>query len=414
MDDSALETKAVAIRMTEPEGEAGLFRLWQEFKSANDERLNEIERRLSADALLTDKVDRLNRALDQQKQAIDEAVLSRSRPQLETQTRKGPESEHKAAWDAYMRKGDQGSISRLELKALTGQSGPDGGYLIPSETETMIDALMAKLSPIRALATVRQISAASFKKPFATAGAAAGWVSEQASRPETATPTLSVLEFPAMELYAMPAATQSLLDDTYVNVDQWLAEEVQTEFAEQEGQAFINGDGVNRPRGLLTYPFVANANWSWGRIGYVATGNAGDFATSDPGHALIDLVYAPRQSYRMNGRWVMNRTTQARVRKLKAGDGTYLWEPSGAAGQPATLLGYPVHEAEDMPDIAADAYAIAFGDFQKGYLVIDRAGIRVLRDPYSAKPYVLFYTTKRVGGGIQNFEAIKALKFAAS
>ncbi|HAH08696.1 MAG TPA: phage major capsid protein [Alphaproteobacteria bacterium] len=409
--DGNLETKAGSARAHEP---GTTHNIWEEFKAANDQRLDEIERRLSADVLLEEKVERLNRALDTQKQALDEMALSARRPQLDGVRTDRAGMEHKAAWDAYMRKGDSSTVSRIELKSAHGQSGPDGGYLVPSETEAMIDKLMAKISPVRAIASVRQISAASFKKPFATTGAAAGWVGEVQARTETATPALSVIEFPAMELYAMPAATQSLLDDTYVNVEQWLADEVQTEFAEQEGQAFISGDGVNRPRGLTTYPFVANASWSWGKVGYIATGNAGDFAASNPSDSLIDLIYAVRQSYRMNGRWLMNRTTQAKIRKLRDGDGTYLWQPSSIAGEPATLMGFPVAEAEDMPDIAANSYAVLFGDFQRGYLVVDRAGVRVLRDPYSAKPYVLFYTTKRVGGGIQNFEAIKAMKFAAS
>jgi HK97 family phage major capsid protein len=407
------ETASLEVKAGRGGGDA-LMEIWQEFKQANDERIGQIERRLSADAVTAEKVDRIGRALDQQKAALDEMALAKNRPMLDGATKTGPETEHKAAWDAYMRKGDQSAISRIELKSLTGQVGPDGGYVVPPEIESMIDKSLARVSPIRAIASARQIGAASFKKPIASNGASAGWAGETQSRPETATPTMSVIEFPAMELYAMPAATQSLLDDAYVNVEQWLAEEVQTEFAEQEGAAFVTGDGVNRPRGMLTYPFVANGSWSWGRIGYVATGNAGDFAASNPADSLIDLIYAPRQAYRANGKWLMNKNVQARVRKLKDGDGNYLWQPSASAGEPATLLGYPVHEAEDMPDIAANAHAIAFGDFQKGYLVVDRAGVRVLRDPYSAKPYVLFYTTKRVGGGVQNFEAIKTLRFAAS
>jgi HK97 family phage major capsid protein len=285
---------------------------------------------------------------------------------------------------------------------------------VPRETETAIDRVLAKVSPIRAIATVRQIGAQSYRKPVTTTGADAGWVGEASTRSETTAPVLSVVEFPTMELYAMPAATQSLLDDAFINVDSWLAEEVQTSFGEQEGAAFISGDGINRPRGLLSYTPVADASWAWNKIGYIASGGAGAFASSNPSDALVDLVYTPRQSYRANGRWVMNRKTEAAIRKLKDGQGNYIWQPGAAAGDPATLLGYPVHEAEDMPDIAANSYSIAFGDFARGYLVVDRVGVRVLRDPYSAKPFVLFYTTKRVGGGVQNFEAIKLMKFATS
>jgi HK97 family phage major capsid protein len=384
------------------------------FKAENDERLLKLERR-SEDAVTNEKMDRINQAVTEQKRALDEFVLASQRPQrggLAVQT--GGSAEHKSAFEHYVRKGDAGGLAPFEIKSLSSQSDPDGGYLVPRETETAIDRVLAKVSPIRAIATVRQIGAQSYRKPVTTTGADAGWVGEAASRTETTAPSLSVVEFPTMELYAMPAATQILLDDAFINVDQWLAEEVQTTFGEQEGAAFITGDGINRPRGLLSYTVVADASWAWNRIGYIASGGAGVFASFNPSDALVDLVYAPRQSYRANGRWVMNRKTEAAIRKLKDGQGNYIWQPGASAGDPATLLGYPVHEAEDMPDITANSYSIAFGDFARGYLIVDRVGVRVLRDPYSAKPFVLFYTTKRVGGGVQNFEAIKLMKFATS
>jgi HK97 family phage major capsid protein len=174
----------------------------------------------------------------------------------------------------------------------------------------------------------------------------------------------------------------------------------------------VAGDGVNKPRGFLDYPSVDDASWSWGNLGHIATGAAGAFG-ADPSDRLIELIYALKAGHRQNGRFVMNRKTQSQIRKFKDADGNYLWMPPAGAGQAASLMGFPVVEAEDMPDIAADSASIAFGDFRRGYLVVDRAGVRILRDPYSAKPYVLFYTTKRVGGGVQNFEAIKLMKFAA-
>ena len=253
-----------------------------------------------------------------------------------------------------------------------------------------------------------------YKKPFSTTGFGTGWVGETAARPETTTSTLAELSFPAMELYAMPAATQMLLDDSAVNLDQWIAEETQTAFAEQEGQAFVSGNGVNKPRGFIDYPKIADATWSWGNMGYIATGVAGAFPASNPSDKLIDLMYALKAGYRQNATFVMNRKTQAAVRKFKDVDGNYLWQPALRADGKATLSGFPVTEAEDMPDIGTDTFSLAFGDFGRGYLVVDRVGVRVLRDPYSSKPYVLFYTTKRVGGGVQNFEAIKLMKFGVS
>lgn len=390
---------------------------FDDFKQANDERLDEIEKKLTADVLTEEKVDRINRALDRQKKTVDELMLSLSRPEIgsgQRATLDPARREHKRAFDLYVRKGEAHDLRTLEAKALSAQSDPDGGYLVPAETERLIDRIVSDASPIRAIAGVRQIGAASYKKPFTVSGPASGWVGETEARAETAGSSLSEIEFPAMELYAMPAATSTLLDDAAINIDQWLAEEVQTAFAEQEGAAFVNGDGIRRPRGFLSYTKVANANWAWGKLGYLVTGTAGAFPSSNPADVLIDLIYSVKAGYRANARFVMNRATQSAIRKLKDAEGNYLWQPGIAAGTPPTLLNYPVTEAEDMPSIASDATAIAFGDFKRGYLIVDRLGVRVLRDPYSAKPYVLFYTTKRVGGGVQNFEALKLLKFGTA
>ena len=291
-------------------------------------------------------------------------------------------------------------------------SGPDGGYLVPAETETTVNAALRDISPIRAIASVRQVSSSVFKKPISVAGAGTGWVGGTASRPETTTPTLAELSFPTTELYAMPAATGALLDDSAVDIDQWIAEEVRAAFAAQEGTAFVTGDGSNKPTGFMHYTKVANASWTWGNIGAIKTGLDAAFPSTDPADKLIDFVYTLKAAYRPNARFVMNRSTQALVRKMKDEDGHYLWHPAISPGDSPTLMGFPVTESEDMPNVAADAYAIAFGDFRRGYLIVDRVGIRILRDPYSAKPYVLFYTTKRVGGGVQDFDAIKLLQFA--
>jgi HK97 family phage major capsid protein len=285
---------------------------------------------------------------------------------------------------------------------------------VPPEIDIEIGRRLAVVSPIRALATVRQVSGSVLKKPFNTTGLASGWVSETAARPQTGTPQLSDMIFPTMELYAMPAATQALLDDAAVDIEAWISSEVDVAFAEQESAAFVSGDGVNKPKGFLSYTAVADATWSWGNLGYVATGAAGAFKATGPTDVLVDTIYSLKATRRQNANFMMNRRTQAALRKFKDADGNYLWQPPVLAGQPASLMGFPVAEAENMPDVAADALPIAFGDFRAGYLVVDRVGIRILRDPYSAKPYVLFYTTKRVGGGVQDFEAIKLVKFAAS
>lgn len=414
--DHAPETKAGIAGDDAQQVFDALMRAFEEYKTENDTRLKAIEAG-KGDVLLEEKVDRINDALDAQQRRLDAIVLRQARPALELRGRTGGDSarlEHKSAFEAYVRSGDAGNLRILETKALSVGSNPDGGYLVPPELEHTIGERLAAISPIRSIAAVREISSSVYKKPFMTAGPATGWVGETDGRPQTASPTLDALSFPAMELYAMPAATATLLDDAAVNIDEWIASEVELVFAVQEGAAFVNGDGVNKPKGFVSYPAVANGSWSWGNLGYVASGNAGAFAASNPSDVLVDLIYALKAGYRQNASFVMNRKTQAAIRKFKDSTGAYLWQPPAQAGGRATLMTFPLVEAEDMPDIAANSLSIAFGDFRRGYLIVDRQGVRVLRDPYSAKPYVLFYTTKRVGGGVQDFDAIKLLKFAAS
>lgn len=394
-------------------------RAFETFKSDNDDRLRQIELKQSADVVTVDKVDRINRALDEQKRSLDQLVLKGRRPALggnpSTATLASPE--HKAAFEQYVRGGNEEALRAFERKALavSTNSGADGGYLVPDETEREIGRRLAAASPIRAISGIRQISGNVYKKPFAITGAATGWVGETDDRDETTTPTLAELEFPAMELYAMPAATGTLLDDSAVNIDEWIAAEVEQAFATQEGTAFVSGNGDKKPTGFLNYTKIAEASWAWEKIGYAVTGVSGDFAADeDASDNLVDLVYALKSAYRQNAHFVMNRKTQAKIRKLKDADGNYIWQPSAVAGGVASLMNFPIAESEDMPDIAADSYSVAFGDFRHGYLIVDRVGVRVLRDPYSAKPYVLFYTTKRVGGGVQDFDAIKLLKFGTT
>ncbi len=356
-------------------------------------------------------LDRQRAALDRQRAALERLALEQARPAIGEDPRKG-DPEHKSAWSAYMRKGDDSGIARLDLKSVNVGTEAQGGYVAPPELDRLIEQRLMASSPMRQIATVRQTSATVFRKPVSL-GATSAWAAETGSRTETTAPTLDLLEFPAAELHAMLAATQTLLDDAYADVDEWLADEVETSFSAQESAAFVTGDGSNKPQGLLSCDMIADASHAWDKVGFVPSGVAGAFASSNPADKLIDLVYALKSQFRANARFVMNRRTVSAVRKLQDGDDNYLWRP-GAAGESASLLGYPVTEIEDMPDIAANAFSIAFGDFRRGYLIVDRQGALVLRDPYSLKPYVLFYTTKRVGGGIQNFDAIKVMKFAAS
>jgi HK97 family phage major capsid protein len=393
-----------------------LLRAFEAFKETNDERL--AGERRGGDVLTEEKLARINASLDAHQRFIDEATLKSARPMLGRDGERAAsfaQREHKAAFDAYVRAGESSGLRALETKAMSVGSNPDGGYLVPVELEHEIGRRLTAISPIRGIAGVREISGNVYKKPFMTTGPAVGWIGETTARTTpTTSPTLDALSFPAMELYAMPAATQTLLEDAAVNLDEWIAAEVEQAFAVQEGTAFVSGDGTNQPKGFLSYTTVANASWEWAKIGYVATGEAGAFPDEDPSDVLVDLIYALKAGYRQNGTFVMNRKTQATVRKFKDTGGAYLWQPPAVAGGRASLMTFPVIESEDMPDVGANSLSVAFGDFRRGYLVVDRQGVRVLRDPFSAKPYVLFYTTKRVGGGVQDFDAIKLLKFAAS
>ncbi|ODT68560.1 MAG: capsid protein [Pelagibacterium sp. SCN 63-23] len=378
---------------------------FEEFKRTNDQRLGEIEKRGSADGLLEGKLDRLNAVLDGHKAALDRASAERGRPALEGKAGLAPD-EYKEAFAAYVKRGEE--------KALQVGVAADGGYVVPAEIEGEITRLMTHISPIRAIAGLRQVSGTVYKRPITVTGPQTGWVGETAARPTTTSQTLAELSYPTTELYAMPAATSAFLDDAAVDVGQWIADEVNAAFAAQETTAFVSGDGVNKPSGFLNATKAAETSWSWGRLGYLATGAAGALPTTNASDVLIDLVYALKAGYRQNASWVMNRKTQGTLRKIKDGDGNYLWQPAASADGRASFMGFPLVEAEDMPNIAADAFSIAFGDFRRGYLIVDRQGVSVLRDPFSSKPYVLFYTTKRVGGGIADYDAIKLLKFAAS
>ena len=390
---------------------AEMMAAFEALKAANDARIEEIEKRGVADPLLDAKLKKIETSLDRQRSALERLALEQARPAMGDDPRKG-DPEHKSAWGTYMRRGDDSGIARLDLKSVNVGTEAQGGYVAPPELDRLIEQRLMASSPMRQIASVRQTSATVFRKPVSL-GTTSAWAAETGARAETTAPQLDLLEFPAAELYAMPAATQTLLDDAYADVDEWLADEVEASFSAQESAAFVTGDGANKPKGVLSYDMIADASHAWDKIGFILSGGAGAFAASNPADKLIDLVYALKSQFRANARFVMNRRTVSAVRKLKDGDGNYLWRPGGA-GEAASLLGYAVTEIEDMPDIAANAFSIAFGDFRRGYLIVDRQGARVLRDPYSLKPYVLFYTTKRVGGGVQNFDAIKVMKFAAS
>lgn len=397
-----------------------LQRTFHAFKEERDAELAGINAKF-ADVVQTEKVDRINNEVTKLQESIDQVNAALAALKMGGGAGDAPDpakAEYKKAFNKWFRKGVDNGLQDLAVKAaMSTDSDPDGGYTTPDTMSTEIDRVLGTVSAMRGLASVMSISTGVYKKLVNQTGTTSGWVGQRESRPETNTPTLAQLEFPAMEIYANPATTQSMLDDAYFDIEAWLANEVATEFAEEEGEAFISGSGVSKPRGILAYDTVANASWVWGKLGFTVTGVAADIndSTHNGVDALIGLVYSLKPGYRNGASFLMNNTLQSKVRKLKTIGDTegYLWQPSVQVGQPATLLGYPVADDDNMSNVGSNAFPIAFGNFRRGYLIVDRMGVRVLRDPFTNKPYVHFYTTKRVGGGVQNFQAIKLLKCSA-
>jgi len=413
---------------------------FEEFKRANDARLAEIEKKGAADPLLEEKLARIDADLERAQKVADEAALAAKRQSRLVTDEKGNSIDlnakaaewagmlarrrgetvpsfdaagmdaYKAAFDRFLRKGEE-VMSVDERKALSVGSDPDGGYVVNPDLSGRIVMKVFESSPMRAYASIQVISSDALEGLFDLEEASSGWVGETDSRAETNTPQLGKWRIPVHELYAKPKATQKLLDDASINMEAWLASKVAEKFARDEANAFVVGNGVNKPRGFLTY---ASGTTLPGTIEQFPTGASGALASApDGGDALINALYGLKQQYRANATWFMNRATTKLVRKAKDSDGAYLWSPGIQAGQPATLLGYPVAAFEDMPDPASNSLSIAVGDMREAYQIVDRLGIRTLRDPYSAKPYVEFYTTKRVGGDVVNFEAIKLVKLGS-
>ena len=345
---------------------------------------------------------------------LDRKSIATRRPALAATAE--AEAPHRHAFEAYVRTGDEGALRGLVLegKALNTAIAGDGGYLVDPQTSETVRSVLRSTASLRQVATVVNVEATSYDVLIDHTEVGSGWATETGTLAETDTPVIDRIVIPLHELSALPKASQRLLDDSAFDIDGWLAGRIADRFARAEAASFVTGDGVNKPRGFLNHPAVANGSWAWGSLGFVATGAAGAFAASNPADAIIDLVYALGAQYRANATFVMNSKTAGVVRKIKDNDGRFLWSDGLAAGEPARLLGYAVLIAEDMPDIAAGASAIAFGDFAAGYTVAERPDLRILRDPFSAKPHVLFYATKRVGGDVSDFAAIKLLRFSAS
>ena len=392
---------------------------FEEFKKTNDEQIALLKSGAHVPEDMKAKLEAVFKDMSDQKAVIETLEAKLKRPNFGGDGNPVDEAaaEHNKSFAGYIRKGvefDRG----IEQKSLGVSSGPDGGFAVPKVIDGMIDATIVNVSPIRAISSVQQISTQDFHKLINVHGTSSGWVGEKAARTATNTPQLEDIAPPMGELYANPQATQQMLDDVFFNAEQWLAEEIALEFARAEGAAFVSGTGVNQPRGFASYTTAATADATraFGTLEHVGTGASGAFktltSTVNPVDDLYTLVSKMKAGYRAGSRWVMAKSALFAIMAMKDYQGRYVFTPTSAPGVDDMILGYPVTEAEDMAAYTtASALGVAFGNFQRGYLIVDRIGTRVIRDPFSNKPYVGFYTTKRLGGAVTNSEAIKFLKF---
>ena len=389
---------------------ADINQAFEAMKTANDERLQKLEAGQGV-ADLEAKIERMEATITNAEEALEKhATQLAAGAGAAASDNRIVDQAYTDNFNSFMRTNGESSVAPDVMNALRRSVDTEGGHLAPVEWDRSIVEAQVELSPIRQIATVQSVSGAGFEKLINTKGTAAGWVTEEAGRPQTAAAGFAKLGFGWGELYAMPAATQTILDDSELDLEAWLSGEVAEAFTLLENGAFIAGDGVGKPRGMLTY-VAGGANANRNPLGSVGVVNSGAAAglTSD---AIISMTYKPTSRYMQNARFIMNRATMGTVRLMTDGQGNYLWQPTYVAGQPSSLNGYPLTEVADMPDLAANALPIAFGDFKQGYTIYDRKGVTLLRDPYSAKPYVLFYTTKRVGGACVDPNAYFAMRIA--
>lgn len=397
-----------------------------DLKSTHEKFLAELPETLKAhvDPLVTEKVEKMNADIGLLQGAIDSINLRNEAARLngardDRKRQLTPEQKaHTEAFQVWLRGGDPdgAALKAAQVKAsLSTQSDPDGGYLMPEEIDPTIDRVASVVGGLGSIAMVKEnVKGNSYKKLTSQGGATYGWVGETETRPSTSTPTLAEIEIELGQIYVNAPASQTILDDV-AETESWLNDEVMISFDEGSNAAYVTGDGIKKPRGMMTYDIVANASYAWGKVGYLASGGAADFAATNPWQALEDMKTALKQIYRPNAQWIGNRSTAGKIRKFVDLNGLPLWQPSVQLGQPATLLGHPITEDDNFADVGANAYPLAFGDFRKAYTIAKKPGLAVnLRDPYTNKPFVMFYMVKRIGGGVTNFEAFKVLKIASS
>ncbi len=387
-----------------------LHRVVGDFVRKNNQRLDAIEAKGKADPLLEERVDRTNADISRLQKEIDALIKHVKNPGgfggIDTHRHN---HEGTKAFGRWIRSGREDDI--LELKAMSTDSDPDGGFILPEEMEYRINSAILDRSPIRRLSRVDQSYTSAHAVIVNRGGTSSGWVGEKDDRPETDTSQFAEITITPGEMFANPRATQRVLDDGGFDVAAWIESEIVTEFSRREGVAFLTGNGVKMPKGILDYDTVANSSFAWGKIGFVPTGAVSTFTNPD---VLIELQHALNSFYRNGAVFLMSDSTQEHIRKMKDGEGNYIWRPGLEIGAPAVLLGKPVEIDDNMPSIGEGEFPVIFGNLREAYTIVDRTPVRVLRDPYTQRPYVLFYATKRVGAAVTDYRAIKLLKVAST
>lgn len=413
--------------------EDGQKKLFEDFKSENDKRLSNLAEG-KAVSELTEKVDRIGKAMDEFQSKAEKEFTELKRIGKPASDSDASDSEVKSAFSKLLRTGNAGRMTEKEVEALAKKQSelsggkhtaseyksamiagndPEGGIFVLPELDKTVMKLVREDVALMRLARNVSTGTSAYQKRVRLSGAGYTWEGEETHPLTTETPQYGVLTFPVRTIAANPSISQELLQDADVNVEQELMDALVEDFADGISDALINGADNKRPRGLLSYDTVADANYEWGKLGFIKTGKAAAFADTAPGDALISLITALKTSYHTGATFLMNKTTLSAIRKFKDGQGNYLWQPSFQLGVPNTLLGYPIALDAKMPDLGANKFPVAFGNFDRGYLVVNRSGINLIRDPYSQKPYVIYSCRRRIGGGVYNFEAIKLLKCAA-
>lgn len=389
---------------------------FEEYKKTNDARFEELKKGTGNAGEYEAKLAKIEEDLQKKEKQLSDLEAKMNRPGFAGVSEEDQaKAEHRKAFNAFVRKGITDGLADLQVKAVQVGVDADGGYAVPEEMSRTIYSMLEAHSPMRAVCDVRTVGTEDIKQLVDIGGVTSGWVAETTARPETTAPQLDVVTPTFGEIYAQPSATQKAIDDIFFNVENWLTTSIEREFAKQENIAFTTGNGVNKPKGLLdaTMATTDDDTRAFGTFQYLKTGVAAGMPATNPSDLLIDLVSSLKTRYYGNARFMMNRQTLATIRKWKDNHDNYLWQPGLQSGEPNSILGFPYVYNDDFPAIAANALCLAFGDFREAYIILDRVGIRLLRDPYTHKPYVMFYATKRVGNMILNTEALKFIKCEA-